>query len=213
MTARMLAAIVCGLIFGAGLLISDMINPGRVLAFLDVAGSWDPSLAFVMGGALIASAVAHIIRGRRPAPLLDSRFYVPANGSIDWRLVTGAALSALAGDWWGSVPAPPSLHYRPGAGRPFCSFRPCWSASRYIACHAGSASRTTRQIEVRRLRPWMKRFRDTWGMGKAGLGCIPGVAAGAESRSADNAAIAVTLRRHAQQCPVNRHAHLTPAAG
>lgn len=63
MTARLLAAIVCGLIFGAGLLISDMINPGRVLAFLDVAGSWDPSLAFVMGGAtllpwLTSSAVA-----------------------------------------------------------------------------------------------------------------------------------------------------------
>ncbi|MCA1370324.1 hypothetical protein I6F15_23460 [Bradyrhizobium sp. BRP14] len=76
MTARLLAAIVCGLIFGAGLLISDMINPGRVLAFLDVAGHWDPSLAFVMGGALIPSAVAHIIRGGRSAPLLDSRFYV-----------------------------------------------------------------------------------------------------------------------------------------
>ncbi|AFL54861.1 hypothetical protein ABIE78_000588 [Sinorhizobium fredii] len=75
MRAQMLAAIVCGLIFGAGLVISDMINPGRVLAFLDVAGNWDPTLAFVMGGALIPSAVANIIRSRGSAPLLDSRFY------------------------------------------------------------------------------------------------------------------------------------------
>ncbi|MDW9550609.1 DUF6691 family protein [Sinorhizobium meliloti] len=72
MTARLLAAIVSGLIFGAGLLISDLINPGRSLAFLDVAGSWDPSLAFVIFAALIPSAVAHIIRGRCSAPLLDS---------------------------------------------------------------------------------------------------------------------------------------------
>ncbi len=96
----MLASIVCGLIFGAGLVISDMINPGRVLAFLDVAGSWDPSLAFVMGGALLPSALAYIIRSRRSAPLLDSRFYVPANTSIDWKLVAG---EASFGFGWGLV--------------------------------------------------------------------------------------------------------------
>ncbi|MBD9649866.1 YeeE/YedE family protein [Ensifer sp. ENS09] len=106
MSARILASILCGLLFGAGLVVSDMINPARVLAFLDVAGNWDPSLAFVMGGALIPSGAAYIIRARCAAPLLDSRFHVPENASIDWKLVTGAALFGLGWGLVGLCPGP-----------------------------------------------------------------------------------------------------------
>lgn len=147
MTARLLAAIVCGLIFGAGLVISDMINPARVLAVLDVAGHWDPSLAFVMGGALIPSAVAYIIRGRRSPPLLDSRFYVPANRSIDWRLVTGAALFGLGWGLVGFCPGPAVAALSTGR----------WEAVLFVAAmlvgmclyrFTANAFRTTQQIEV-----------------------------------------------------------------
>ncbi len=106
MLAKTLAAIACGILFGAGLVISDMINPARVLAFLDVAGNWDPSLAFVMGGALIPSSLAYLIRNRRRAPLLDDRFHVPAPGRPDGRLVVGAALFGIGWGLVGLCPGP-----------------------------------------------------------------------------------------------------------
>lgn len=100
MTARVLASILCGALFGVGLVISDMVNPARVLAFLDVGGSWDPSLALVMGGALIPSSIAYAIRARRLRPAFDTQFHVPANTRIDRKLVAGAV---VFGCGWGLV--------------------------------------------------------------------------------------------------------------
>lgn len=95
-----LVAILCGVLFGAGLVVSDMVNPARVLAFLDVAGAWDPSLALVLGGALIPSSLAYLIRRRMVAPVVATSFDVPAAGTIDRRLITGAALFGVG---WGAV--------------------------------------------------------------------------------------------------------------
>lgn len=97
---RLLPFILAGLLFGAGLALSDMINPARVLAFLDVAGDWDPTLAFVMGGALIPSSMGYWIARRRRRPMMDSRFHVPEGGAVDRSLLAGAA---LFGAGWGLV--------------------------------------------------------------------------------------------------------------
>jgi len=65
-----LPGLVVGIVFGAGLALSDMVNPARVLAFLDLAGAWDPTLAFVMGGAILPSAIGYALVRRMNRPLL-----------------------------------------------------------------------------------------------------------------------------------------------
>ncbi|SET05095.1 DUF6691 family protein [Oceanicella actignis] len=100
---RKLVSFLSGLIFGLGLMISDMVNPARVLAFLDLAaipaGAWDPTLIFVMGGAMIVSAAAWAVAARRREAALGGPIPAPRQG-IDWRLLTG---SAIFGVGWGLV--------------------------------------------------------------------------------------------------------------
>ena len=108
-----LSALGAGFVFGLGLAVSQMVNPAKVLGFLDVAGDWDPSLAFVMVGAIAVSFVAFRIVLRRPHPVLASGFRVPTSRDIDGRLIGG---SALFGVGWGLVglcpgPAIASLAY------------------------------------------------------------------------------------------------------
>lgn len=95
-----LPPLIVGLLFGAGLALSDMINPARVLAFLDLAGRWDPTLAFVMGSALIPSAIGYLITRRMRKPVLADTFRIPENRAIEPRLILGAA---LFGAGWGLV--------------------------------------------------------------------------------------------------------------
>ena len=94
------SAIVVGILFGAGLALSDMINPARVLAFLDIAGAWDPTLAFVMAGAVVPAAVAFAMRPRLRRPILGGEFFIPQNRSTDRQLLIGAA---IFGAGWGLV--------------------------------------------------------------------------------------------------------------
>ena len=106
MTAPIVTALVSGLLFGAGLVLSGMSDPARVLGFLDITGNWDPSLAFVMGGALIPSSIAYAVRRRRPRPVLDTSFHVPQNRTIDRDLVLGAVLFGIGWGLVGLCPGP-----------------------------------------------------------------------------------------------------------
>jgi len=95
---KLVYALITGLIFGAGISISGMMNPAKVLNFFDVAGTWDPSLAFVMGGALVVTFVGYRLAWRRQAPFFGGRFQIPTSTDIDIKLVGGAALFGVG---WG----------------------------------------------------------------------------------------------------------------
>jgi len=92
--------LIAGLIFGAGLILSGMINPAKVLNFLDVAGSWDPSLAFVMAGAIFVTSIGYAVLARRARPFFAEKFRWPEATAVDARLVIG---SAIFGIGWGLV--------------------------------------------------------------------------------------------------------------
>ncbi len=112
---RDLAAFVSGLVFAAGLVLSGMTHPSKVLAFLDVSGAWDPSLAFVMAGAVTVSAIAFRLVARRSAPVLEPRFALPPSGGpITGRLILGAAVFGLGWGLSGLCPGPAVLSVASG---------------------------------------------------------------------------------------------------
>jgi uncharacterized protein len=93
------AALFCGMVFGLGIAVSGMANPAKVLNFFDIAGTWDPSLAFVMGGALVTAFIGYkIVFARRPAPVFEEEYSMPNKTQIDLPLIGG---SALFGVGWG----------------------------------------------------------------------------------------------------------------
>lgn len=100
------SAVFAGVCFGIGLAISGMTKPGKVSGFLDVAGAWDPSLAFVMIGAIAVHLVAHRIIVRRSSPLFDRRFHLPTRRDLDVRLVLGAAIFGVGWALAGFCPGP-----------------------------------------------------------------------------------------------------------
>lgn len=101
-----LTALVAGLIFGLGLGVSQMIDRDRVLGFLDVAGQWDPTLAFVMGGAVAVTVVTFRFILKRPHPLLGGRFYLPSRRDVDGALIGGAVIFGIGWGIAGYCPGP-----------------------------------------------------------------------------------------------------------
>ena len=96
--SRRLSEFVTGLIFGLGLIISGMTDPSKVIGFLDMTGAWDPSLAFVMGGAILVGAIAFAIAKKRTKDFFGGAMQLPSSTNIDRRLVGG---SLMFGAGWG----------------------------------------------------------------------------------------------------------------
>lgn len=103
---RPLFGFAAGLVFGLGLILAGMSNPAKVLNFLDLFGSFDPSLAFVMGGAMLTTFVGYRFVWRRKTPLLLSEFQIPTRKDVDAELLTGAALFGVGWGIGGFCPGP-----------------------------------------------------------------------------------------------------------
>ena len=101
-----LAAFAVGLLFGLGLVVSQMTNPAKIIAFLDVTGNWDPSLAVVMAAALVVSFTGYRVVLRRPKPVFENAFQLPVKTTIDRPLVIGAAVFGAGWAMAGLCPGP-----------------------------------------------------------------------------------------------------------
>jgi uncharacterized protein len=101
-----ICSILAGIIFGAGLTLSDMVNPARILNFLDIAGSWDPTLLIVMAGSLAITILGYKLIFLRGSPVFGDKFNLPTQREIDLPLVGGAALFGVGWGLAGICPGP-----------------------------------------------------------------------------------------------------------
>ena len=112
-----LAAFAAGLVFGAGLILSGMTDPGKVLGFLDLFGEWDPSLAFVMAGAILVAVFAFALARRRTRTLLGGALHLPHQRDIDRRLVGGSLVFGIGWGLVGFCPGPALVAFGAGIGQ------------------------------------------------------------------------------------------------
>ena len=103
---RGIVALICGAVFGIGLAVSGMTDTAKVLGFLDVAGSWIPDLAFVMGGAVCVTLIAFRFVLKAKKPLLSAKFQLPTKIALDGQLLTGAAIFGIGWGVYGYCPGP-----------------------------------------------------------------------------------------------------------
>lgn len=103
---KFLSFAIAGLLFGAGVTISGMVNPMKVLNFLDFTGTWDPTLITVMGGGLVVTFIGYRVIFARQRPLFAAKFNLPATGPIDAKLIGGAVIFGAGWGLTGFCPAP-----------------------------------------------------------------------------------------------------------
>ena len=115
---HILSALIVGLVFGIGLIVSGMTDPSKVLGFLDLAGTWDPSLAFVMGGAILVGLLAFRMAGRRERSLLGEAMRLPTATRIDRRLVLGSLAFGAGWGLAGYCPGPALASLASGSAKP-----------------------------------------------------------------------------------------------
>lgn len=112
-------ALLAGVLFGLGLAVSQMVNPEKVLAFLNLSGDWDPSLALVLAAALAVSAIGYRLAIRRDAPLLADAFRLPSRTDLDAKLFGGAAIFGVGWGLAGYCPGPAISAVALGTWEPF----------------------------------------------------------------------------------------------
>ncbi|NAW33792.1 DUF6691 family protein [Halomonas alimentaria] len=103
---KTLMGYIAGLIFGLGLAVSGMTDPARVLGFLDLAGAWDPTLMFVLGGAVVTNFIGYRLVFKRPNPIYAEAFQLPTRQDLDARLIGGSALFGIGWGLSGYCPGP-----------------------------------------------------------------------------------------------------------
>jgi hypothetical protein len=106
MKIKFLSYFTIGIVFGVGLILSGMTQPLKVLGFLDIFGSWDPTLAFVMGSAVITTTIGYKLILRRTSPLLENNFFMPTASTLDTKLVLGASMFGIGWGLVGFCPGP-----------------------------------------------------------------------------------------------------------
>ena len=117
-----------GLLFGLGLMLSGMTDPGKVVGFLDLFGTWDPSLALVMGGAIMVGFFAFTVAKKRTTTFLGGMLRLPTTNRMDKPLVIGSLLLVLAGVWPVFAQALPWCPWPMANPKHWCSCWPCWLA-------------------------------------------------------------------------------------
>ncbi len=136
---RVISALGAGVVFGLGIAISGMGDPAKVLNFFDIFGTWDPSLAFVMGSALVTAMIGYrLVFARNTVPLFDTKFHLPTGTKIDAKLVGG---SAVFGIGWGIS------GFCPGGAIPALGFSP-WPTALFLLS-MGAGILIARQIQSR----------------------------------------------------------------